>query len=577
MSRMRLIVFLLSLLSLPVLADAKTMYVRPYPVCANNGDGTAYACAASPGAVGAYRAFGGVTFGGGANQVSNGDTLYICGFHDGSWQSGPVQDAELVVTTTAIVDGNCPSDAGSILSANQKFTSGWTGPDSFGAYSRADGGCTSNHMAQLVNGLPTYLPTKKTAVPDSTWTDGSFYDDCVGNKYVRPLGGVSANSTTLYTTWGNNGLIRLSVAATVQNLTIYGLSSDACIRLLSGATGATVANNTMKWCSYAAIDALDGAAVDRVRVTGNTITQSGQGVIANATTTVNNNDAWIITGNTISDLDRLRRYTDYTLDNHGIGVAGGDNHLIADNIIDGLSGSCITVYDYPGQSMLNMHILRNRCSNVVDISAVNPPLNQQGIEYGSTNSGHVANDVAGGIVAGNLLDTVATNCFMVKTSQPTVGQAWVWSNNTAVNCGVGLMMTDHQDGNIGFHFHSNIISATTNIDHTQNGSDSLVNIRINNNLYASDSATAFEWNGTKSAFTAWKSNSSQDAASLQTNPLFVSATNYRLRATSPARNVGLVTGLCTDVRGRACRPDRRNMGAYETGSGDQAATRAARQ
>lgn len=73
---------------------------------------------------------------------------------------------------------------------------------------------------------------------------------------------------------------------------------------------------------------------------------------------------------------------------------------------------------------------------------------------------------------------------------------------------------------------------------------------------------------------------------LATNPLLVGTTyttatgklngDARLGGASPAKNAGIVTGLCVDIRGYACRPDRHNMGAYQTGSGDQAATRAAR-
>lgn len=74
---------------------------------------------------------------------------------------------------------------------------------------------------------------------------------------------------------------------------------------------------------------------------------------------------------------------------------------------------------------------------------------------------------------------------------------------------------------------------------------------------------------------------------LATNPLLVGTTyttatgelngGARLGGASPAKNAALVSGLCTDIRNRVCHHDRHNMGAYQTSSGDQAATRAARQ
>jgi hypothetical protein len=51
------------------------------------------------------------------------------------------------------------------------------------------------------------------------------------------------------------------------------------------------------------------------------------------------------------------------------------------------------------------------------------------------------------------------------------------------------------------------------------------------------------------------------------DPLFVSASDYRLQSTSPARRAGAQVGLCIDVRGRVCNspPD---IGAYQESSID---------
>lgn len=62
---------------------------------------------------------------------------------------------------------------------------------------------------------------------------------------------------------------------------------------------------------------------------------------------------------------------------------------------------------------------------------------------------------------------------------------------------------------------------------------------------------------------------------LETNPLFVSTTDYRSLAGSGLRLAGLFYHGCIDVRGRICGspPD---IGAYQSSSGDQAAPRALR-
>lgn len=53
--------------------EAATWYVRPSSACSYNGDGTAYGCAATRGARGAWKGFSGL------GALSAGDTVYICG------------------------------------------------------------------------------------------------------------------------------------------------------------------------------------------------------------------------------------------------------------------------------------------------------------------------------------------------------------------------------------------------------------------------------------------------------------------------------------------------------------------
>jgi hypothetical protein len=555
------------------LVEAKTMYVRPYADCTNNGDGTAYACAASPGGVGAYKALGSVAWGAGAAQVSNGDTLYVCGFHDRG-NNVAIPDNALTPTTNAIIDGACPSDAGSILGANQQFTSGWTGPDAFGAYTQVDGGCSSMHMAQLVDGVPTRLPYPKTGVPDGTWAEGSFYDDCGGNKYVKPLGGVSANAATLYMTWVN--IITLTnVAVTVQNLTIYGLSNDACI-ILTNADDSVITGNTIKWCREMAISL--NSASDRVRITDNTITYSGNGIYFESILDATNSNYAIVTGNTLTDIDQDRYYN--RTDNQVFAIQGGDFNYFANNTVARYAQDCAVFFTEPGQSLKNLRFVNNTCSTQHDTSGQAGMYASGGIVNSSINAAHVANNVVNNIVAGNVLTDIDGYCFWAKSSHATVGKDWIWANNLAINCGTGLMMEDAENGDLGFVFKNNILyNATTNIDHEQSGSETLTNVVINNNIYSTDGATSFEWNGTKSAFAAWKTNSSQDAASYQVDPSFLNdETDFRLKSASSGRS----TGACwfggvaaKDVRSRPfnCPPD---IGSYQSSSGDPAATRAVR-
>jgi hypothetical protein len=416
------------------------------------------------------------------------------------------------------------------------------------------------------------VPNRKSAVPDGTWAAGSFYHDVGGSiLYLKTINGVSPNSTSVYTQ--TTGAVSFNtIGATVQNLTIYGLSSSSCIAV-AASVEAKILNNTMKWCAVTAIAVT--AASNRLVITGNDISESGNGISYTSVDTANNSNNTVVTGNVIHDLDQSRVYDAFTSDNIAILIQGGDDNLFSLNTISHLAGSCVKLYTFAGQSLKRTTVSSNTCE---DISNLNPslPTNQMvGILNGSTNAAHVANDVVDNVVTGNFLKDITGTCFWAKSSQPTVGQPYTWTNNTAVNCSTGLLMEDSENGNIGFVFKNNIlVNATINIDHTQNGSDSLVNIHLDYNRYYPDGASSFEWNGTKSAFAAWKTNSSQDTNSSITNPSLTST--YRTPANSSLRRAGESGVVCKDVRGRACYPDHPDIGAYQATSGDPASTRTAR-
>lgn len=112
---------LLVFLFLPIDAwgASETLYVRPTAACANNGDGTAYGCAASGGAPGAWRGFASLLFSGTdetAGRIDPGDYVYVCG----TFLAADVQQAGTMLNVAAMgvntiritYDGNCTSSGG---------------------------------------------------------------------------------------------------------------------------------------------------------------------------------------------------------------------------------------------------------------------------------------------------------------------------------------------------------------------------------------------------------------------------------------------------------------------------------
>lgn len=87
-----------------------------------------------------------------------------------------------------------------------------------------------------------------------------------------------------------------------------------------------------------------------------------------------------------------------------------------------------------------------------------------------------------------------------------------------------------------------------------------------NLFYDSLGGNAFDYNGSFSGFSAYKTASGKDAHSLNTNPLFTNAgsNDFTLQASSPAINAGTNVGLTSDYNGTAVpqgsAPD---MGAFE--------------
>lgn len=115
--------FLLFTVAFPSLswATAESLYVRPSATCTNNGDGTAYACADSPGAAGAWRGFASVISNAideTAGSLDPGDTLFACGSFLAADRDTPNYHFFFNVSGSygkiVTLDGDCSAVGGSI-------------------------------------------------------------------------------------------------------------------------------------------------------------------------------------------------------------------------------------------------------------------------------------------------------------------------------------------------------------------------------------------------------------------------------------------------------------------------------
>jgi hypothetical protein len=90
--------------------------------------------------------------------------------------------------------------------------------------------------------------------------------------------------------------------------------------------------------------------------------------------------------------------------------------------------------------------------------------------------------------------------------------------------------------------------------------------RGDNNLFFGGANGWQDRGVTMATLVAWRASSGQDGRSLNSDPLFVSSSDFRLKPSSPAIDAGVNVGLTKDILGVAIpqgsAPD---IGAYEVG------------
>ena len=144
-------------------------------------------------------------------------------------------------------------------------------------------------------------------------------------------------------------------------------------------------------------------------------------------------------------------------------------------------------------------------------------------------------------------------------------------NNSLYNNGLTF-----DKGEIGLGSSSTANTIKNNIFYQGSGfllystSGSTLDNVLNYNIWYGGSATPFRWGGTNYNWADYKTNSSQDANSLNSDPLFVSIVtpDFHLQSSSPCINAGTDVSLTEDYAGKpvpfgTSLPD---IGAYEFGS-----------
>jgi hypothetical protein len=122
----------------------------------------------------------------------------------------------------------------------------------------------------------------------------------------------------------------------------------------------------------------------------------------------------------------------------------------------------------------------------------------------------------------------------------------------------------HINQNINIKNNISYATGTTNLFYVQAETTDNSGLVFDYNLWYGGSATPFIWGASSYSFANYKTASSQDSHSINSDPLFVSTSDFHLQSSSPAINAGVDIGLVSDYENnfvfKGIAPD---MGAYE--------------
>jgi hypothetical protein len=528
------------------LAGAADWYVRPYGGSYGSADGTTY-----------NTAWGGLdAVQWGSGKVAAGDTLWVCGTHDGSYPHGMMTvGASGTPGSHITIRGDCTTISpgyanGIIWNVHDKYPKGyiWKGPDAYGAYYTSQVG-DSNGPPAIEDQTAVLVNSGK--VPDATWEPGTFYDDTKNLIiYYKPTSGAAtthllytSNPSPSFTIVGHNYI-------DVKNLT-WEMAGENAIKIASA--------NYVTMDNLDIIYAIIGIEVDNngtsqlssnnCSVTNSTIHEAGNGIYFITSNGVTSPSTyWTITGNTIYNINRSDIVS---TDRHAIGIQGASNFTVSRNVIHniGLAGSptntAINFFAWPGLYVDNNIVTRNYIYNAI----------YGGIAMNTDSSNSCDPEtLKNNIVSYNIVSSCGStgNGITWKSSKATDGSPSAKViNNTVNNCANSYEVVEYSNNDsnnyTSFSFlnnislfpitrHFNYITGATN----KNWSS----VTMNNNIYYPDGAL-FKWNFTDSqTFTQFKkllmNVIGADSNSLTYNPLL---TNFIPSYNSPAITAG--ANLCS--------------------------------
>jgi parallel beta-helix repeat protein len=358
---------------------------------------------------------------------------------------------------------------------------------------------------------------------------------------------------------------------TVSDITIYGGSgvastTDGNALQITDSTNITVDDCLLYYGDLGGIDvyATDGGTQPTgISITNNTISYyRGFGIHLTGYDTAHAPTGAIITGNTIEYIGTLSWHNVAGYDVEGIGYNGKGATtaiLISNNVIrhiggDYLSANRTGIYMYQtGGDTISGNTVSNCAGSGIRVTDGTGPYGQNVIVKGNLVTSCGASSTQKDAIAGGIVIKSSNGGGLDGTSvvNNTVSECNDTADSTANGGGGIAIQVGNYSNDCPLTVKNNILynNTTYGIQVRRDGaSGALTGLDADYNLYYPDTGTKFKYFGTEYNFADWKTNSSQDANSLSSDPLLTAT--YGLNSTSPAIDGGVyiegVTGATYD-------------------------------
>jgi len=554
------LMWLILSVGIDVALAASDWYVRPASGNYGAEDGTSYE--------NAWNGLLNVVWG--AGGVEPGDTFYVCGLHvhEMTKRSYVATQASIPFisgtgeNTRITIRGDYPGDPGIIWGTYLMSHEPWVDEGGNVWSIRLAGNQYPYWFFQDITKDSWIILKKVGSIQEVQSTPGSQYSsDYAGSTgsrlYVRltdsghPAGRVYANNYGYHFHFTDKHYV------TVKNIKFYNFNRICSPDHNHQMSYITFDGCTLMYGMHSIIWLWDNMHYIKILNCEIAWAQNGIYFISTSNNAPSN---YLIKGNYIHDIGIVHRYQDA----HGIGIQGGTNGIIEDNVIE-RAGTGVTFYAFTDQVMKDLIIRRNIARDMHRLptpSGRRP--NGRGFETGGNNDR--LQDQTGIVFSHNIVINAEVG-FRSTNEDPTM-----FYNNLAYNCNMSysfLRGYDIYGPKVILKNNMSLYPKTHHIEYRTGCPEALLQSDYNL-FYPLGNKTFRLWSTTAYNFDEWRSherpNFIMDPHSITDNPMLIALKNgdFHLSDGSPCIDAAVDVGLTEDFSGnpipQGSAPD---IGPYE--------------